>query len=277
MNLRALFLRFLLLAGFGTGQLIHGAELRLGIIGTDTSHAVAFTQLFNDPAAKGHVAGGKVVAAFRGGSPDIPESWDRVDKYAETLRSKYGVQFYDSIPEVCRHVDGVLLESVDGRPHLEQVKPVLAARKPVFIDKPMAGSLRDVLEIFRLAKAAKVPVFSSSALRFAADTQAVSHGSIGRVAYAETYGPCELEPHHPDLFWYGVHGVEALETVMGTGAKQSSAEQLRKGELKLPAPGRAAAKECSVKTRSSTAWPEAPRARRRWARSTVTRRWSSKS
>jgi hypothetical protein len=140
-----------------------------------------------------------------------------VDQFAKTLEEKCGVKFYDSIEEMCRDVDAVLLESVDGRPHLEQAKPVIAARKPVFIDKPMAGSLQDVEEIFRLAKEAKVPVFSSSALRYGKDTQAVRHGSIGKVTYCETYGPSEIEPHHPDLFWYGVHGVESLYTVLGTG------------------------------------------------------------
>jgi len=196
-----------------------GADLRLGIIGCDTSHATAFTETLNDPQAKGHVPGAKVVAAYKGGSPDIPESAKRVEGIAKTLQEKYGVKMYDSIEALCPDVDAVLLESVDGRPHLEQVKPVFQAHKPVFIDKPMAGSLRDVIEIFRLAKQAKVPVFSSSALRFAKDTQAVHHGSLGTVSYAETYGPCELEPHHPDLFWYGVHGVEALYTVLGTGCQ----------------------------------------------------------
>ena len=129
------------------------------------------------------------------------------------------VRFYDAIAELCANVDVILLESVDGRPHLEQVKPVLQAHKPVFIDKPMGGSLRDVIEIFRLAKEANVPVFSSSALRFGKDTQSVARGALGKVTYAETYGPCELEPHHPDLFWYGVHGVEALYTLLGTGCE----------------------------------------------------------
>ncbi len=193
------------------------AELRIGLIGCDTSHSVAFTEVINNPQAKAHVPGGKVVAAFKGGSPDVPSSWSRVDQYAKTLAEKYDVKFYDSVEEMCRNVDAVLLESVDGRPHLQQVKPVLEARKPVFIDKPMAGCLKDVREIFRLAKQAKVPVFSSSGLRFGKDTQAVRRGSIGKVTYAETYGPCEIEPHHPDLFWYGVHGVESLFTVMGTG------------------------------------------------------------
>src|SRR5215831_19116513 len=178
---RAAFLLSILFVG-GTAL---GADLRIGIIGCDTSHVVAFTETLNDTNTKGHVPGGKVVAAYRGGSQDIPESRNRVDTYARAIREKYDVRFFDSIEELCRNVDAVMLESLDGRPHLAQVKPVLAAHKPVFIDKPMAGSLRDVIEIFRLANEAKVPVFSSSSLRFAKDTQAVHKGSIGKVNYAE--------------------------------------------------------------------------------------------
>ncbi len=196
-----------------------GADLRIGIIGCDTSHVVAFTDTLNTATNKNHVPGGKIVAAYKGGSPDVKESASRIEGYTKTLQDKYGVKFYDSIPELCSNVDVVLLESIDGRPHLEQVKPVLAAHKPVFIDKPMAGSLKDVIEIFRLAKESNVPIFSSSSLRFAKANQAIRNGSIGAVTNAETFGPCELEPHHPDLFWYGVHGAEALFTVMGTGCE----------------------------------------------------------
>jgi predicted dehydrogenase len=149
------------------------------------------------------------------------------------LKEKYGVKICDTIEEMCQDVDAVLLESVDGRPHLEQVKPVLKAHKPVFIDKPMAGSLRDAIEIFRLAAEAKVPVFSSSGLRFSKTNQAVRHGSIGKVSYAETYGPCEIEPHHPDLFWYGVHGVEALFTVMGTGCETVKRGTTPEGKIEV--------------------------------------------
>lgn len=196
---------------------VFGAELPIGIIGCDTSHATAFTEALNNPSAVGHISGGKVVAAFKGGSPDVHSSWSRVDQYASTLKTNYGVTFYGSVEELCLHVDAVLLESVDGRPHLQQARPVLLAHKRLFIDKPMAGSLRDAVEIFRLAHDQGVPVFSSSALRFGTNTQAVRHGSVGKVRYAEIFSPCELEPHHPDLFWYGIHGVEALYTVMGTG------------------------------------------------------------
>jgi predicted dehydrogenase len=195
------------------------ADLRIGIIGCDTSHVTAFTETLNNPAAPGHIPGGKVVAAYQGGSADIPSSANRVGQFSKTLQEKYGIKFYDTIDALCTNVDVVLLESVDGRPHLAQARPVIRAHRPLFIDKPIAGSLEDVLEIFRLAKLEKVPVFSASSLRFGSNTQAVAHGIIGKVLYAETYGPCEIEPHHPDLFWYGVHGVEALCTIMGTGCQ----------------------------------------------------------
>ena len=193
------------------------AELRIGIIGLDTSHVTAFTSLLNDPAHANHISGARVVAAFKGGSPDIESSWSRVDKYTEELKSKHGVQIYDTIAEMCTHVDAVMLESVDGRPHLDQARPVIAAGKPLFIDKPMAASLTDVLEIFRLAREKGVPVFSSSSLRYGKSTQSARKGAIGVIRRAETFSPSPIEKTHPDLFWYGIHGVESLFTVMGQG------------------------------------------------------------
>ena len=209
------------------------AEMRIGIIGCDTSHVPAFTEVLNNPDAKNHIPGAKVVAAFKGGSADIHSSASRVEEYSSALEKKYGVVMYDNIEEMCKHVDAVFLESVDGRPHLEQVKPVLRAHKPVFVDKPMGGSLAGVIEIFAMAKEQRVPIFSSSSLRFSKDTQAVHHGSIGKVTYAETYGPCELESHHPDLFWYGVHGVEALYTVLGTGCETVRRGKTAEGKIEV--------------------------------------------
>lgn len=190
---------------------------RLGMIGLDTSHVIAFTKLINDPKQN---YGCKVVVGYSGGSADIESSAGRVQKYTDQLRDEFGLEIVDSIEELCRKVDGVLLESVDGRPHLEQVKPVIAAGKPVFIDKPMAGNLADVLEIFRLAKESNVPCWSSSSLRFGPSIMGMRHDErIGEVRGCDAFSPCSLEPHHPDLYWYGVHGVEILFTIMGPGCE----------------------------------------------------------
>ena len=215
------------------GMVISGeAEvIRIGMIGLDTSHVVAFTETINNPEAKGHVPGAKVIAAFKGGSPDIESSASRVDGYTKTLQEKYGVKIYDTIEELCKNVDAVMIESVDGRPHLEQARKVIGAKKILYLDKPMAGSLEDVLEIFRLAEAAKVPVFSSSSLRYGKATQAVRNGAIGKVISAQTSSPAKIEEHHPDLFWYGVHGCEALFTVMGRGCESVVRSTTEEGKI----------------------------------------------
>jgi predicted dehydrogenase len=194
-------------------------DLRVGMIGLDTSHVSAFAKLLNDANDPQHVAGAKVVAAFKGGSSDLESSYSRVDGYTKELQDKYGVKIYGSIEEMCKNVDAVMLESVDGRPHLEQARPVIAAHKPLFIDKPMAGSLRDVIEIFRLAKEANVPCFSASSYRFYKSLTDLLKQDFGEVRGCISIGPCHLEPHHPDLFWYGVHPTEALFTVMGAGCE----------------------------------------------------------
>jgi predicted dehydrogenase len=195
--------------------------IRVGIIGLDTSHVTAFTGLLNNPNAKGDLAGFRVVAAYPGGSPDIPDSKNRLKKFTSQLRDQFKVEIVDSIDELLKRVDVVLLESVDGRPHLKQVIPVLKAGKPVFIDKPVAGSLADAILIYELARKYKVPCFSSSSLRFYPGIAVMrTNPKVGEVLGCDAYGPCSLEPHHPDLFWYGIHGVETLFTIMGRGCEK---------------------------------------------------------
>lgn len=191
---------------------------RVGIIGLDTSHSVAFTKVLNDSNADTDVAGYQVVAAYPHGSKDIESSVSRIPKYTEEIQ-QLGVKVVDSIDALLDEVDFVLLETNDGRRHLEQALPVFEAGKPVFIDKPIAASLSDTVALFNAAEKYGVPMFSSSSLRYMRSAQEVVDGSIGKVLGATAYSPAHLESTHPDLYWYGVHGVEALFTVMGTGCQ----------------------------------------------------------
>jgi len=194
--------------------------IKVGIIGLDTSHVAAFTALLNDPKSPNHVPGCKVVCAFKGGSPDVESSASRVEGFTKQLQEKWGVEIVDSIETLCTKVDAVLLESVDGRPHLEQAKPIFAAKKRVFIDKPLAGSYHDGLEIARLSKESGTPFFSASSVRYYdAIIKTKEDPALGKILGCDAYSPASLEPHHPDLFWYGVHGVEALYSVMGPGCE----------------------------------------------------------
>ena len=191
--------------------------IRIGIIGLDTSHCMAFTKLMNSPA-DGHLGRCQVVAAFPQGSPDIQSSVSRVPKYMAEIKAA-GVTIVDSISGLLENTDAILLETNDGRPHLEQLVPVLQARQPCFIDKPIAGSLADCLAIFQLSEHYNVPVFSSSSLRYGKKTTAAREGALGDITGCTTWSPCYLEKTHPDLFWYGIHGVESLFTVMGPGVR----------------------------------------------------------
>ncbi len=196
------------------------ADIRLGIIGTDTSHVIVFTQMFNDSTRADHVPGARVVAAFKGGSPDIDSSWSRVDKYADELKTKWNLELEPDIPTLCRKVDAILLESNDGRKHLPQAKLVIDARKPMFIDKPLASTLEDAREIARLAREARVPFFSSSSARFDGIATAMKfQDATGAIVW----GPGPLEPHHYlDLSWYAIHPIELLYTIMGPGCEEVS-------------------------------------------------------
>lgn len=205
---------------------------RVGIIGLDTSHAPAFTKVLNGNQQNNTYLGYRVVAAYPQGSKDILSSTERIPAYTQEVK-KHGVEIVDSIAELLEKVDVVLLETNDGRRHLEQALEVFASKKPVFIDKPMAASYRDAKAIFHAAERAKVPVFSASSLRFDPSVQAVAQGQIGQVFSAEAFSPMKLEKTHPDLFWYGIHGVESLMTMMGPGCQWVQRSQGPDQELVL--------------------------------------------
>jgi len=186
----------------------------IGLVGLDTSHSPTFAKAINSLNS-----GYKVTTAFTTVSPDIPASAERVDKFTQEVKN-LGIEVTSSLDILIDKVDYIILNTVDGRRHPEQAEKILKAGKPVFINKPMAASLKDVIELFNLSGKLKVPIFTSSATRFMKKVQEVRSGSIGRVLGADTYSPVSYEPTHPNLFWYGIHGVEMLFTLMKTGCKR---------------------------------------------------------
>ena len=189
-------------------------DLRAGIIGTDTSHVPQFTKIFAS-RPEWRI---KVVAAYKGGSPDLPISANRLEGFARTISQEHGVELVDSIEALLAKVDVVLLESVDGRPHLAQVTPVLKAGKRVFIDKPLAASLDDARKIVELSKHTGTPFFSASSVRYHPDLARLrANAGVGRVTRVDARYVLNKIDFHPDLFYYGIHGVEALYAVMGPG------------------------------------------------------------
>lgn len=203
--------------------------IRLGIIGLDTSHVIAFMSHLNNPKNNTTC---RVVAGFPGGSPDFKASADRVEGYTKQLREQYGLEIVDSIEELCQKVDGILLESVDGRPHLEQARIVIATGKPLWVDKPVADDLADVIELFRLAKENNVPCWSSSAMRFEKEVAgARDNEKLGRIVACDVFGTSSWADRHPSLYLYGIHAVEPLFTVMGTGCETVQRIKTDRGDM----------------------------------------------
>lgn len=204
------------------------AALKIGMIGLDTSHCPAFTGILNDTAHPYHVSGARVVGAYPGGSAQFSKSRDRVEGYTRQLRDELGVPIYDSIAALAQDVDAILLESVDGRQHLEQFQQ-LAVGKPVYVDKPLANSTADAQAMIRLAEQTGTPLMSSSSLRYAAGIAGLDEGAA--VLSCEAFGPAELLSDYPGLFWYGIHSAEMLFSFMGTGCTAARCMAYPEGDV----------------------------------------------
>lgn len=206
---------FVLLMGFIS---LTQAQVKVGIIGLDTSHSIAFTKELNGENKKPEYKDFRIVAAYPYGSRTIESSYKRIPDYIEQVK-KMGVEIVPSIAELLKKVDCVLLETNDGTIHLEQAAEVFKKikGKPVFIDKPIAATLAQAIAIFQLAKEYNVPVFSSSGVRFTPKNQELRNDNSLKILGVDFYSPATREITHPDFGWYGIHGVEGLFTLMGTG------------------------------------------------------------
>ena len=196
--------------------------VKVGIIGLDTSHALAFTEMMNVKRIP-DAAGFRVVAAYQWGSRDIVSSTNRYPAYLPKMRAM-GVEIVPSIKELLDKVDVVCLETNDGREHFKQAEEVFASGKRVFIDKPLAHNLADALKIYEAGEKHKAQYFSSSALRFTPVAMACRAGEYGPIAGAALMAPSPLEKQgtHNFYTWYGIHGFEMLVAVMGKGVEKVS-------------------------------------------------------
>lgn len=198
-------------------------EIKIGIIGLSV-HSAAYTEIINSGTSSPEFIGCRVTAIFHPtGNPDVEFSEKQLQSFSDTIKGQ-GVEFVSSIKELVKGVNAVMILTNDGRPHLKEIIPVLKAGKPVYVDKPLAASLSDVLAIFKVSKKYNVPMFSCSPLRYVKEAQDIREGKIvGKVLGASTYGPAPLQKSHVDLFWDGIHAVESLYTVLGgTGCRTVS-------------------------------------------------------
>jgi predicted dehydrogenase len=204
----------------------NGNAVRIGLIGLDTSHASAFASILHNPNDPFHIPGATVVAAYPGGSPDMPISISRVTGFANELRKTYGVRIMDAPEDVAEACDLVFILASDGRAHPALFRAVAAFGKPVFIDKPFAVSSSDAQDMFTLAAQTSTRVFASSAFRYA-DGLVSALNSIQ--AAGERVKTCrvrywlQIQETQGRYFWYGIHGAEMLRVIMGPGVREVEA------------------------------------------------------
>lgn len=210
---------FILLAFLSVSFRLYAQDvIKIGIIGLDTSHSTAFTELLNGDSDDKFVKEFEVVAAYPYGSKTIQSGYERIPGYIEEVK-KHGVEITSSIAELLDKVDCVMLETNDGRIHLEQAMEVFKSGKICYIDKPIGATLGQAIAIYEMAEKYNVPIFSSSALRYSPQNQKLRNGEFGKILGADCYSPHKVEPTHPDFGFYGIHGVETLYTLMGTGCE----------------------------------------------------------
>lgn len=194
--------------------------IRLGIVDFDTSHAVEFTKRLNhvDIEEAQWVEGAKVVAGVPGQSQLSPEV---IPKNVEAMK-KYGVPLFDDPAELYGKIDAVLIEAVDGSVHLDRAMPFLKKGIPMFVDKPFTCSLAHAKELINFAAEKHIPLMSSSSLRYAPEVVKAKGGDSGKILGVSTYGPAPLDPkgRNPGLFHYGIHPVEMLFSLMGSGCEK---------------------------------------------------------
>ncbi|WP_435320871.1 Gfo/Idh/MocA family oxidoreductase [Haloarchaeobius sp. TZWSO28] len=166
-------------------------QLRIGILGLDTSHA----ETFADELVESEEA--TVSAVWDGGEV-------RDDSYLGTFAETYDAETYADPVSMIDDVDAVMVLTVDWDTHVELAVPFLEAGIPTFVDKVVAGTVDDV---DALADAAvDTPIFGGSSIPFHPSVQTLPFGQKNRTLYAAGYN---------DPFYYGVHIVDSARMVAG--------------------------------------------------------------
>jgi len=205
---------------------VSGNAIRVGLIGLDTSHASAFTAILHNPNDPFHIPGARVVAAYPGGSTDMPISISRVEGFTRELQDAYCVRIMDAPQDVAEACDLVFILASDGRIHPALFRTVAGRGKPVFIDKPFAVSASDAQDMFTLAAETGTRVFASSAFRYADGLVNALNSIQAAGELVKTCRVCywlQIQETQGRYFWYGIHGAEMLFAIMGRGVLEVEA------------------------------------------------------
>lgn len=186
---------------------------KVGILGTENSHALAFTQLLNTEDYPDF----KVTAVY--GLEKDP---------SEKIKAEYpDVEIVDSITKMGDLVDCAMITARHGKYHKPFAMPFIEAGKPVFIDKPFTISIADAEELLDAAKKYNVPVIGGSGCKYSDELiefkSEIFDGSIGRVESAVMTFAADMKSEYGGFYFYGSHLVEMVMDVFGYDVRSVSA------------------------------------------------------
>ncbi|WP_438318685.1 Gfo/Idh/MocA family protein [Sporosarcina sp. FA9] len=199
--------------------------MKIGLIGLDTSHSEIFTRLLNDTTDPNHIRGAKITHALPIFSEDLAMSRDRFPKYLSIVKDKYGVEIVNDVDFLFSQIDAVILGTVDGRNHLEWIEKIITYGKPIFVDKPIVMNSEEMEKVIKLSLKYGTPLMSSSSLRYADSVKRIRNDGMKDVVGGYIYGPLPIEKAMPGYFWYGIHMIEMVISLMGTDVKVIGREQ----------------------------------------------------
>lgn len=200
-------------------------EIRIAVIGMDTSHAVQLPKLMQDPESEFKISGMRVTRAMRFETPFQNKAG--LDEREAYLRS-IGVEVTEDFEYAIGDCDAIMIEINDPSLHLEYFEKVAALGKPVFLDKPFADTVANTRKIIEIGKKYNTRYFTASSLRFTVGLNNLVDSKIN-VTSAYAWGPLGQAAAGSSIVWYGVHTFEQIERIMGIGAESVTAVPSGKG------------------------------------------------
>jgi len=180
---------------------------RLGIIGAENSHTAAIAKELN-------IA--KSVRGFR-----VTHVWGETRAFAVAAAEAGQIPNIVRAPEdMLGQVDCVMVDHRHGKHHVPAVRPFVAARVPVFVDKPLTTSLAEAKRFlaFRRQKRAAVTTMSAVPHQEAARQVRKRLKTLGPLRVVHLNGPGDPKSKHGGVFFYGIHQADLMVELFGTGA-----------------------------------------------------------
>ncbi|MBQ7015993.1 MAG: Gfo/Idh/MocA family oxidoreductase [Firmicutes bacterium] len=184
---------------------------RVGIIGSENSHAMAFSEIFNLNNKEQY--------------PDIQvvAIYGEDQTASEAVRDKCGVEIMTP-EEMLSKVDAVMVTSRDGALHSKYAKPFIEAGIPAFVDKPLTCNIEDAIELMRLARDKQVPIVGGSSLKYPEDLQELKQViNESEIRGADLAAPVSMVNPYGGFFFYAAHLVEMTMAIFGSKPQRVSA------------------------------------------------------